>query len=93
MKYYSVNPLTDNFTLISSYWPDLELKIWSPHGQGCALKSMTMVNLSDFTIHQQHDHGAEGVSLYAIDSLFDVKFGLADHAMGLENPMAKKLQS
>ena len=86
---YSVNPADRDkfYQLISSYWPDLEPEDLVPAWAGVRPKIYDNGKVfQDFTIHQQHDHGAEGViALYAIDSPgLTSSLALADHVMGLE---------
>jgi len=86
---YSVNPADRDkfYQLISSYWPDLDPEDLVPAWAGVRPKIYDNGKVfQDFTIHQQHDHGAEGViALYAIDSPgLTSSLALADHVMGLE---------
>ena len=86
---YSVDPNDrDKFhQLVSSYWPDLEPEDLVPAWAGIRPKIYDNGKVfQDFTIHQQSDHGAEGVvALYAIDSPgLTSSLALADHVMALE---------
>ena len=86
---YSVDPNDrDKFhQLVSSYWPDLEPEDLVPAWAGMRPKIYDNGKVfQDFTIHQQSEHGAEGVvALYAIDSPgLTSSLALADHVMALE---------